>query len=112
MAGYAVRGAAIVVGSLNDPERIANDHIRIHALEGRLFRRAVEEGATASGLHCSLCRDRDLCGLAADILERPETALRSAVTALGRRVGGGWRAEQKAAALAAWLLLAGWSENA
>ena len=45
--GYGLRGAAIVVGSVIDPQTIANDHIRAHALEGQLFRgvieRAVEE---------------------------------------------------------------------
>src|SRR5215217_4907155 len=31
-----VCGAGIVVGSVIDPKQIANDHIRIHALEGQL----------------------------------------------------------------------------
>ena len=34
-------GAGMVVGSLIDPKTIANDHIRIHALEGQLFRGVV-----------------------------------------------------------------------
>src|SRR5262245_19635352 len=41
--GFRVRRAALVVGSKIDPAGIANPHIRAHALEGRLFRLAVEE---------------------------------------------------------------------
>lgn len=105
-AGFSVRGAGVVVGSLIDPKRIANDHIRIHALEGRLFRGVVQDAAARSGLPCSIWRERDLHALAAGILKRPEPALRDSLTALGREVDGPWRAEQKAAALAAWLVLA------
>jgi hypothetical protein len=92
---------------LIDPERIANDHIRIHALEGQLFRGVVQDAAARNRLSCSIWRDRDLHALAAGILKQPERALRDTVAALGREVSGPWRAEQKAAALAAWLVLAG-----
>lgn len=105
-AGFSVRGAGVVVGSLIDPKRIANDHIRIHALEGQLFRGVVQDAAARRGLSCSIWRERDLHALAAGILKRPEPALRDTLTALGRDVEGPWRAEQKAAALAAWLVLA------
>src|SRR5437870_8618975 len=40
--GYKVRRAALVVGSVIDPDSIANPHIRAHALEGRLFRTTLE----------------------------------------------------------------------
>jgi hypothetical protein len=105
--GHPVRGAGIVVGSLIDPERIANDHIRIHALEGQLFRGVVYDAATRSRLSCSIWRERDLHALASGILKQPQQALRDTLAALGRDLGGPWRAEQKAAALAAWLVLAG-----
>ena len=105
-AGHQLVGAGIVVGSVIDPERIANDHIRIHALEGRLFRTVVEEAAAGSALACSIWRARDLYAAAADLLRRPEPQIRSTVITLGRAIGGSWRAEQKAATLAAWLRLA------
>jgi hypothetical protein len=95
-----------VVGSLVDPESIANEHIRIHALEGRLFRTVLVEAADAGGLTCSIWRERDLYAEAAHSLRRSEPALRATVTALGRTVDGSWRAEQKAAAVAAWLVMA------
>src|SRR5262249_3663470 len=49
-----LRGAGLVVGSDADPERIANQHIRAHASEGRLFRRVVQEAAEQEGLRCSI----------------------------------------------------------
>ena len=100
-----LEGAGMIVGSLVDPASIANDHIRIHALEGQLFRRVVKEAVTRGRLRCSIWRDRDLYGLAAITLKQPERALRDSLTALGRHVGGPWRAEQKTAALAAWLVV-------
>ena len=106
-AGHQLRGAGIVVGSLIDPERIGNAHIRIHALEGRLFRALVEDAAVRSGLVCSIWRERDLYALAAGILKRPKEELRRRLAALGQPVDGSWRAEQKSAALAAWLMLVG-----
>ena len=104
--GHAFTGAGLVVGSLNDPGRIANQHIRIHALEGELFREVVEQALAAGGLPCSVWRERDLYGAAAKVLRDTEPQIRSMVTALGREIEGPWRAEQKAAAVAAWLVLA------
>jgi hypothetical protein len=104
---HTVRGAGVVVGSLIDPATIANDHIRIHALEGQLFRGVVEDGAERRGVRCALWRERDLLAAAVKALNRRENELRDVVALLGRDVDGPWRAEQKAATLAAWLVLAG-----
>lgn len=105
-AGHQLAGAGVVVGSLIDPERIANDHIRIHAREGQLFRGVVQEAALTSALPYSIWRERDLYAAAAEGFGQSEQHIRAAVTALGRAVAGAWRAEQKAATLAAWLVLA------
>jgi hypothetical protein len=110
-SGHTVCGTGVVVGSLIDPATIANDHIRIHALEGQLFRGVVEDAARRRGVRCVLWRERDLVGEAVKALKRPEKDLRGIVSALGRDVDGPWRAEQKAAALAAWLVLAGGSRG-
>jgi hypothetical protein len=100
-----LRGAAVVVGSLIDPKRIGNDHIRIHAMEGQLFRGVVIDAAAKSGLKCSIHRERDLYVDAAKRLKRSESAIRKTLAEIGRGVDGGWRAEQKSAALSAWLIL-------
>ncbi|PYL62875.1 MAG: hypothetical protein DMF25_11440, partial [Verrucomicrobia bacterium] len=39
---YKIWTAGLVVGSVIDPDSIANPHIRAHALEGRLFRMTLE----------------------------------------------------------------------
>jgi hypothetical protein len=104
--GYDVRGAGLVVGSLIDPATIGNDHIRIHALEGQLFRRVVAAAADECGVGCSIWRERDLPGVAAAAFNRPDQELRRTLTALGREIEGAWRSEQKLAALAGWLVLA------
>jgi len=105
--GHRLLGAGIVVGSLIDPERIGNGHIRIHALEGRLFRSVVEDAAARGHLASAIWRERDLYPVAAATIRQTEQELRGRLTALGREAAGSWRTEQKAAALAAWLVLAG-----
>ena len=106
-AGQSLAGVGIVVGSLIDPAEIANDHIRIHALEGQLFRGIVKDAADRQKLSSSIWRERDLYGVAAARLKRSEPELRRLLASLGKDVPGPWRAEHKNAALAAWLVLAG-----
>jgi hypothetical protein len=96
-AGYRVRGAGIVVGSVIDPARIPNDHIRAHAEEGRLFRTVVAEGLRKGRVPVRVMVEKELWVTGA--------RLRNRVTALGESVEGPWRAEEKAAALAAWMAL-------
>ena len=104
-AGRPVRAVALVVGSTIDPATIGNGHIRAHALEGQLFRRALEGAARASRLPCTTLVERTLYATAGARLRRPATWLKRAVAALGADLAGPWRAEEKAAALAAWLAL-------
>jgi hypothetical protein len=104
-AGHRIAGVGIVVGSLIDPATIANAHIRIHALEGQLFPGVIEDAAARSALKCSIWRERDLYAAAPHVLRQPEQSIRAAVAALPRASAGSWRAEQKAASLAAWMVL-------
>ena len=100
-----VGGVALVVGSTIDPATIGNDHIRAHALEGQLFRTALERAVRRGRLPCTTVVERALYETAAARLRRPATALKGAVAELGRAVDGPWRADEKAATLAAWLML-------
>lgn len=100
-----VGGVALVVGSTIDPATIGNDHIRAHALEGQLFRTALERAVRAGRLPCTTVVERALYATAAARLKRPARALKSAVGELGKVVDGPWRADEKAATLAAWLML-------
>jgi hypothetical protein len=104
-AGYRIRGAGIVVGSLIDPASIANDHIRAHAEEGRLFRVVVEQAVRNCRLPVRVVREKELYAAAARALRVPAGRLRRRVARLGEDVEGPWRAEEKGAALAAWMVL-------
>jgi hypothetical protein len=106
-ARFDVRRAGLVVGSLADPATIANHHIRIHALEGQLFRETVRKAVVGAGMECQVWRERDLWGQAARILGVAEPAIKTRMAGLSRPASGPWRAEQKAAAAAAMMLLAG-----
>ena len=100
-----IAGAALVVGSLIDPATIGNEHIRIHANEGRLFRTVIYDAVMRSAMKCRVVRERDLNGEASKALGRPAARIRALVTAAGDEVEGPWRAEQKSAAIAAWMQL-------
>jgi len=105
--GMAVERAGIVGAARRDPGRIANPHIRAHAAEGVLFRAVLEAAAEANGLASVAFPERDLHGIAARHLGIPAPDLARRLTALGRAVGSPWRADEKAAALAGWMVLAG-----
>jgi hypothetical protein len=105
-AGYRVVGAGIVVGSDAPPEGITNLHIRAHACEGRLFRAALEGGLRECGVTCTVVVERRLYPTAVTLLKGSEASLKHAVTALGQSRFPGWRVDDKAATLAAWLVLA------
>jgi hypothetical protein len=99
--------ANLVVGSDIDPARIANDHIRAHALEGRLFRTVLANALNRSGLNCSVIVERNAYKQAGEVLKKSEKQLKQALTQLGRAMNGPWRADDKLACLAAWLALTG-----
>ena len=105
--GHRIVGIGIVVGSVVDPATIPNDHIRAHAEEGRLFRVVLEDAVRKCGLATTVTVEKQLLAKASKALNRPELRLKEDVTALGRGLGGGWRAEEKAATLAAWMALRG-----
>lgn len=103
--GRRVRRANLVVGSVIDPARIANDHIRAHALEGRLFRTVLEAALSSCAVRCSVFVERDIYKHAGGVLKRSEKQLKLTLTQIGRSLDGPWRGDDKLAALAAWLAL-------
>jgi hypothetical protein len=97
--------AALVVGSLIDPQQVGNPHIRAHANEGRLFRTVLEGALRAHGIDCDVVVEKHLAARAVTDLGRSDGEIRRAVAAFGKAIGGPWRADEKAAATAAWLAL-------
>jgi len=97
--------AALVVGSVIDPANIANPHIRAHAEEGRLFRTVLGDALRSHGIECEVIVDKQLAQRAATHLGRPPSAIARTLTIFAKTLGGPWRADEKAAATAAWLAL-------
>jgi len=93
-----------VEGSPDRPlERIGNRHMRAHAAEGILFRRVLEIAAGRHSLQCRSFSDRDFEQFAASELGQTSSQLQHAMAAIGRSAGRPWRADERAAAIAAWL---------
>ena len=103
--GYAISHAAIVVGSQVDPDSIANAHIRAHAFEGQLFRSVLEEALQACGIRTEFLIERNAYAQGAAKFKESNENVRRVIQNFGRTAQGPWRAEQKLAALAAWLAL-------
>ena len=105
LAGLRCRHAYLVVGSVIDPSRVGNLHIRAHASEGQLFRTVLVDALRAHEIECEVVVEKTLPALAIKALRRTQVEIARTVGALGRTVAGPWRAEEKAACVAAWLML-------
>jgi len=106
LADVGAARAALVVGSLIDPATVGNPHIRAHAREGQLFRTVLAEMLQAHGVACDVVVDRELPAQAWRRLKRPGASVTRTMAAFGEALGRPWRADEKAAALAAWMALA------
>ena len=85
---------------------ILASHALIHAADGEHFRSAIAGAADRCGLTAFRVRGRELEAKAAAALGRPAETLRLVLKGVGRDMGPPWAADQKAAALLAWLVLA------
>jgi hypothetical protein len=99
------RRAGVVVGSVIDPAKVGNPHIRAHASEGRLFRTVLASALESHGIACEVIVEKQLAEKAVAALERRDAEIKNVLAALGRSLGGPWRADEKTAAVAAWLAL-------
>jgi hypothetical protein len=100
---HRLRSAAVVVASLTDPASIGNQHMRAHASEGRLFRTVLVDGLERCGVKVRVVLEREVYELLGKALRRSPSRVKTQVAALGEGAGR-WRAEQKVAAAAAWLV--------
>jgi hypothetical protein len=107
MESRGIRAGSIgVVGSPDrNLERIGNPHIRAHAAEGILFRRVLEVAASKHKLLCRSFSDRGFEETAATELHRKPQEIKAALATIGHSAGKPWRADERAAATAAWLVL-------
>lgn len=103
-SGARVASVGVVGSPDRNLERIGNPHIRAHAAEGILYRRAIETAAVRCRLACRAFSDRDFETQAVDALRCTTSRLRSVMAAIGRAAGRPWRADERAAAAAAWIV--------
>jgi hypothetical protein len=102
----SIVGIALVAGSATAPESIRNPHMRAHAREGQLFPQALATAAKTLSIPAITIVESEVFTNAAAKLGKTPDAIKIAVAELGRDVGKPWSAEEKAAAAAAWILLA------
>lgn len=105
LEGRTCRAAGLVVGSVINPAVVGNPHIRAHASEGRLFRTVLEDALRAHGVTCTVLVEKSLGALAPKALGCPASRIKKTVGGFGAVLHGPWRAEEKAAAIAAWMVL-------
>ena len=103
--GLEITCVAIVAAPERKLESIGSPHIRAHAAEGVLFRHVWQVAAEAIGVPSQAFSEKDFESFAATRLGLPLDALRSQLAEFGNAVGRPWRADEKAAATAAWLAL-------
>jgi hypothetical protein len=82
-----------------------SSHALIHTADGDHFRNALARAADRCRLPVFRVRARDLDAEASRGIGQTPRALRAALQRLGREMGPPWTADQKAAALLAWLVL-------
>jgi hypothetical protein len=87
-------------------EAILASHALIHTADGNHFREALAAAAARCGLPVAKVPRKELPALAGAAIARGPADLQRAVQSLGKAVGPPWGADQKSAALLAWLLLA------
>jgi hypothetical protein len=107
--GHGVVGLGILQAAGRTGGNLADtlaSHALIHTADGNHFRAALAEAAARCRLPTSRVRAPGLEAEAATAIGRAPQALQRTVKDLGREIGAPWGADQKAAALLAWMVLA------
>lgn len=102
--------ASVVLGgarALPPLASILRSHPLVHAAEGELYRRVLLGASQACGIPARLLPAARVLPLAASALRVSPASLSVRLAALGKASGRPWARDQKEAALAAWIDLAG-----
>jgi hypothetical protein len=108
-AGVVLRSCAVVVGAFPARARLESilaSHALAHAAEGRLYQRALLQGAESRGLDSIAVAKQSIWEQGESALGIARDELRRWIDQLRREVGPPWAQDQKLAALAAWIALA------
>jgi hypothetical protein len=106
--GYCVDDCAVILASgrpLPDLAKILASHALIHAAEGEFFREVIRRACASLGLSVTGLRERDLEQCARTAFGSTASRMRQRIDAIGRSLGPPWTADQKAATLAALIVL-------
>jgi hypothetical protein len=108
-AGVVVEATAVARGSIPVPplEQVLKSHMMLHHAEGQLFCEAVAETAASCGMRVVRFEAKGVYSALGEALGCAADEAMSRVAALGVRAGRPWAKDQKQAAAAAWLALAG-----
>jgi len=93
------QGPCVVVSSLVDPLKVAREHPRAHAQEGKLYREAVEAELSSCRVPFITVANKDLLTSAAKRFGQSATQIKLTLKAFSREVGTPWRAPEKQAAV-------------
>ncbi|HEU4385899.1 MAG TPA: hypothetical protein VFR85_20610 [Anaeromyxobacteraceae bacterium] len=88
-------------------EAILRSHPLVHAAEGELYRRALARACDECAIPARFVPASDLAAQVARAAGVPEKRVVSVLGEIGKASGKPWTRDQKEAALAAWLALAG-----
>ena len=103
--GRKAHAVATVGAKDRDLARIGNPHIRAHAAEGILFRRVLDNAAQENGLPARAFAEREFDQILKHELGMKSHAVKKALDQAARALPPPWRADEKLAAMAAWLAL-------
>jgi hypothetical protein len=106
--GYQLTSIGIVDSASRKPGSLSSilaSHALIHAADGDHFRNALSAAAELLGVRVIRTQGRTLQDQATECLRLPKSRVLDTVNKLGRQVGPPWGADQKQAALLAWILL-------
>ena len=105
--GFKVIGVGIVGAGDRNLEKIGSTHIRAHAAEGVLFRYVLEVAAQSNKLAQRRFDERNIDQIVQAELRLPPAGIKARLAEMGRAAGSPWRSDEKAAAMAAWIVLSG-----
>jgi len=106
--GYETIGCGLLLASGRKlpalPEVLAS-HALIHTADGEHYREALTRAAAKRDLPVTGVRQKEIWAFAAAALRIPEAALRKRIDTAGKPLGPPWTADQKHAAVLAWIAL-------
>jgi hypothetical protein len=109
-AGHDAAGCGVLMGRgmpAWTTDEILAVHVRMHVAEGELFRNVLVAGARANALPVATLPGKSALEAAAKALGMKPAQLEASLAALGKAAGPPWRKEQREAAAAALVALAG-----